>query len=190
MFSVGKALVSEAIIENKFICDLNACQGACCVAGAYGAPLEAAETVILSDIFEAVQPYLSPEGIDAIQEQGLFVKGIDGSMETPLIDGKACAYAVFTADGTAKCGLEVAYKAGATSWKKPISCHLYPIRIREYASFTAVNYHQWEICDPACRLGQELSVPLYKFVKEALIRKFGEAWYNELEALANDASGG
>ena len=107
-------------------------------------------------------------------------------MGNPLVNNNECAYVVFSDNGIAKCGLEAAYEAGATQWKKPISCYLYPVRTREYSEFTAVNYHKWEICDPACALGEELKVPIYKFVKDALIKKFGEDWYKELEQVATE----
>ncbi|WP_222983450.1 DUF3109 family protein [Flagellimonas meishanensis] len=184
MFQIGKTVVSEEIIAHDFVCNLTACKGACCVGGEYGAPLEDEETAMLQNIFEKVKPYLRPEGIAAIEEQGAFVKGEDGEWETPLVGNQECAYVTFSDAGVAKCGLETAYEAGATQWKKPISCHLYPVRTRAYSSFTAVNYHRWEICDPACVLGKELKVPIYKFVKEALVRKFGETWYRELEEVA------
>ncbi len=186
MFQLGKTIVSEEIIENDFICNLSACKGACCVDGDAGAPLEDKETEILVDIYAKVKPFLRPEGIKVIEEEGAFVKGDDDEWETPLINGSECAYAFFDDKNTAKCGIEEAYNQGKIKWKKPVSCHLYPIRIREYTELTAVNYHKWEICDPACSLGEELKVPVYKFVKEALIRKFGEDWYAELETVAQD----
>lgn len=186
MFQIGKTIVSEEIIENDFVCNLSACKGACCIDGDAGAPLEDKETEILVDIYQDVKPFLRAEGIAAIEEQGAFVKGEDGEWETPLVNGSECAYVVFSNNGTAKCGLEDAYNEGITSWKKPVSCHLYPVRTREYSEFTGVNYHKWEICDPACSLGEELKVPVYKFVKEALIRKFGEEWYSELEIVAQE----
>lgn len=185
MFQLGKTIVSEEIIENDFVCNLTACKGACCVDGNAGAPVADDETDTLRDIFDQVRPYLRPEGIAAIEEQGPYVKGDDGEWETPLVNGNECAYVTFSDQGVAKCGIEEAYEQGAVSWKKPISCHLYPVRVREYTELTAVNYHKWEICDPACALGEELKVPIYKFVKEALIRKFGADWYAELEEVAN-----
>jgi len=184
MFQLGKTIVSEEIIENDFVCNLSACKGACCVDGNAGAPVDDEETDILEDIFDKVKPFLRPEGVAAIKEQGTFVKGDDGEWETPLVNGSECAYVTFAENGTAKCGIEKAYGQGAVTWKKPVSCHLYPIRIREYSELTAVNYHKWEICDPACALGEELQVPIYKFVKDALIRKFGADWYAELEQVA------
>ena len=188
MFELGKTVVSEEILENHFVCDLNACKGACCIDGNAGAPLDESETQILNDLFEDLVPFLRPEGVQAIRDQGSFVKGDDGDWETPLIDQNECAYVVFSEQGIAQCGIENAYKAGATNWQKPLSCHLYPVRIREYTMLTAVNYHKWEICDPACSLGDSLKVPIYKFVKDALIRKFGAQWYEELEKTARRLS--
>ncbi|MEM1258082.1 MAG: DUF3109 family protein [Bacteroidota bacterium] len=184
MFQISNTLISEEILENNFVCNLSACKGACCVDGQSGAPLEEEETKILQENYEKVKPFLRREGIEAIEAQGPFVKGFDGEWETPLVNNMECAYVTFDKKGIAKCGLEEAYNTGATDWKKPISCHLYPIRIQKYTAFTAVNYHKWTICDPACALGEELKVPIYKFVKEALVRKFGQVWYNELEFVA------
>ncbi len=185
MFQIGKTIISEEIIEKDFVCNLSACKGACCIDGDAGAPLEEKETEILVDIYADVKPFLRAEGIKAIEEHGAFVKGEDDEWETPLVNGSECAYVIFSENKITKCGLEEAYNNGATQWRKPVSCHLYPVRVKEYTELTAINYHKWEICDPACSLGEELKVPIYKFVKEALIRKFGETWYSELEVVAN-----
>ncbi|MBM1105384.1 DUF3109 family protein [Aurantibacter crassamenti] len=186
MFQIGKTIVSEEIIEKDFVCNLNACKGACCIDGNAGAPLEDKETEILVDIYSRVKPFLRPEGIAAIEDQGAFVKGDDGEWETPLVNESECAYVIFDEKNITKCGIEEAYNQGAIPWKKPVSCHMYPVRVREYTELTAVNYHKWEICDPACSLGAELKVPIFKFVKEALIRKFGKVWYAELEKVAEE----
>jgi hypothetical protein len=186
MFQLGKTIVSEDIIEKDFVCNLNACKGACCIDGEAGAPLDEIETKILEDIYPIVKPYLRPEGIAAIEAQGTHIKNDFGELETPLIDEADCAYVIFDEHNTALCGIEEAYNQGDIKWKKPISCHLYPIRVKDYSEFSAVNYHKWQICDDACTLGQELQVPIYKFVKEALIRKFGENWYAELEKVAEN----
>ena len=183
MFQLGKTIVSEEIIENDFLCNLSACKGACCIDGEAGAPLEEEELKILMDIYPKVKPFLSKKGKKAIEEQGLFVTH-EGEYETPLVKGKDCAYVFLNEKGTALCGIEEAYNQGEIDWKKPVSCHLYPVRVQDYSEFSAVNYHKWEICDDACSLGKELQVPIYKFVKEALIRKFGEDWYEELEKVA------
>ncbi len=184
MFQLGKTIVSEELLENEFVCNLSACKGACCVDGEAGAPLEEAETTILQKIYPNVKPFLRKEGIAVIEKKGPYVKGWDGEWETPLIGGNECAYVIFDDKGTALCAIEEAYNQGEIDWKKPISCHLYPVRVKQYSEFAAVNYHKWHICDDACSLGQELGVPVYKFIKQALIRKFGEAWYKELEEVA------
>ncbi|MFO7719534.1 MAG: DUF3109 family protein [Gillisia sp.] len=184
MFQIGKTIVSEEIVQKDFLCNLSACKGACCIAGDAGAPLEEKETKILEEIYPLVKPFLRKKGIEAIERQGTSVIGEDGEFETPLVDGADCAYVTFDNRGTALCGIEEAYNQGEIKWKKPVSCHLYPVRVQEYSEFAAVNYHHWEICDDACTLGKELQVPVYKFVKEALIRKFGEDWFMELEKAA------
>ena len=185
MFQLGKTIVSEDVIEKDFMCNLSACKGACCIDGDAGAPLDADEAKILEDIYIKVKPFLRKEGIDAIESQGVYVTTDEGELETPLINGADCAYVIFDEKKVALCGIEEAYNQGQVSWKKPVSCHLYPIRVQDYSEFSAVNYHKWQICDDACALGKELQIPIYKFVKEALIRKFGEDWYMELEKVAN-----
>ena len=184
MFQLGKTIVSEDIIQKDFVCNLSACKGACCVDGDAGAPLELDETKILEDIYPKVKPFLRKEGIAAIEKQGTYTTNDFGEHETPLINGADCAYVMFDKKGTALCAIEEAYNQGVIDWKKPVSCHLYPVRVKDYTEFSAVNYHKWEICDDACTLGKELQVPVYKFVKQALIRKFGEDWYMELEKVA------
>ena len=184
MFQLGKTIVSEEILEKDFVCNLNACKGACCVEGEAGAPLEEHELDELRDNFQKIRPFLEDKGLQAIKEQGLFTTNELGEHETPLIDSKDCAYVIHDEQNHALCGIEEAYNQGAVQFKKPISCHLYPIRIRQYSEFAAVNYHKWEICDDACALGKELQVPIYQFVKQALIRKFGDKWYQELEGVA------
>ena len=185
MFQLGKTIVSEDIIEREFVCNLTACKGRCCIDGEAGAPLEEEELKLLLDIYPKVKPLLRKKGIAAIEDQGLFTLTKDG-YETPLIGNKDCAYVIFDKNKTAKCGFEEAYNQGIINWKKPLSCHLYPVRVMNYSEFSAVNYHKWPICDDACVLGKELQVPVYRFVKEALIRKFGEDWYAELEIVAEN----
>lgn len=184
MFQLGKTIVSEDIIKTDFLCNLSACKGACCVDGDAGAPLEQEEVQILKDIYPRVKPFLRKAGIAAIEEQGTSIVTENGELETPLINGADCAYVIFDEKKTALCGIEEAYNQGEISWKKPLSCHLYPVRVKDYSEFSAVNYNKWYICDDACTLGKELQVPVYKFVKEALIRKFGEDWFIELEKVA------
>lgn len=181
MILVGNAVLSDDIKENFFVCDLEACKGACCVEGDAGAPLEDDETKILEDIYPLVKDYLTEEGRKVIEEQGTWVVDGVGDKVTPTIgDNRECAYALYDDRGILKCGIEQAYLDGKTTWKKPISCHMYPIRVTKYDDFEALNYDRWHICDSACALGSSLQVPIYKFLKDALIRKYGEAWYQEL----------
>lgn len=173
-------MVSEELFSKEFVCNIDKCKGACCVEGDAGAPLEEEELKILDDIYEEIKPYLRREGIEAIEKQGKYLKDDDGEWVTPLVNGKECAYVIFDEKGIAKCGIEKAWEAGATKFRKPISCHLYPVRLKKYKDFTALNYHVWSICADACVLGKELGVNIAHFVKDALIRKFGETWYEEL----------
>lgn len=181
MIQIDDTIISEDILDYDFVCNLTACKGACCIEGDAGAPVEENELLIMKEIYPIVKPYLRPEGILSIENQGVYVKGEDGEWETPLINGGECAYVIYDENNTALCGIEQAYNDGKIQWKKPISCHLYPIRLHQYSTFTAVNYNRWSICSQACELGKSLQVPVYKFVKNALIRKFGEEWYAQLE---------
>jgi hypothetical protein len=181
MILVGNAVLSDDIKENFFVCDLEACKGACCVEGDSGAPLEDDETKILEEIYPFVKDYITEEGRQVIAAQGTWVIDSDGDKVTPTLGAnRECAYALYDDRGILKCGIEQAYLDGKISWKKPISCHLYPIRVTKYDQYDALNYNRWHICDPACQLGKSLQVPLYVFLKEALVRKYGEAWYAEL----------
>lgn len=184
MIEIGRTLISDELVEKKFVCDLNACKGACCVHGDSGAPLEDDEAKMLKKIYPSVKPYMTEKGIQAVEKQGEWITDSDGDKVTPLVGGnKECAYTVFE-KGMALCGIEKAWKDGKIKFQKPISCHLYPVRITSYKKFDAVNYEVWNICKPACACGEKLEVPVYKFVKTALLRKFGSAWYKKLEAAA------
>lgn len=186
MILVENTVISDDVAEKFFVCNLEKCKGACCVEGDLGAPLEESELPILEEIYEQVKPYLSKEGIEAIEKQGKYIKDWEGDFSTTTIDEKECAYAIYDERGILKCGIEQAYLDGKISWKKPISCHLYPIRITKYDEYEAINYNRWSICSDACELGEKLSVPVYQFLKEPLIRKYGEKWYKELEHEAKD----
>lgn len=180
MIIVDNTYISEDILEKFFVCNLDKCKGACCVEGDLGAPLELDELPILQNILEKIKPYLSPEGVKAIEAQGTYIEDWEGDYSTPTINHRECAYAIYDEKGHLKCGIEVAHQAGVIDFPKPISCHLYPIRITKYEAYDAINYHQWHICTPACDLGQALAVPLYIFLKNPLIRKYGQAWYDAL----------
>ncbi|MGA0941498.1 MAG: DUF3109 family protein [Flavobacteriaceae bacterium] len=184
MIQIGSTLVSDELLTEAFVCDLNACKGACCVEGEYGAPLTRDEANELAALKDQIAPYLSEEGKATIADQGAWVTGEDGDLETPLMPTGHCAYVIEDADKKLKCGLESVHQEGILSFKKPVSCHLYPVRVQQYSSFEAVNYHRWDICGAACTLGSSLKVKVYVFVKEALVRKFGAEWYAALEKAA------
>ncbi|MCH7410372.1 DUF3109 family protein [Belliella sp. DSM 111904] len=187
MILVGNAVISDDIKDQFFVCDLEKCKGACCVEGDAGAPLEDEETQIIEEIYPIVKEYITQEGRDAIDRQGTWVIDKDGDKGTPTIgDNRECAYALYDEKGVLKCGIEQAYLDGKIAYKKPISCHLYPIRVKKYDGFEALNYDRWDICSAACVLGTQLGVPVYKFLKDALIRKFGADWYDELVAEIED----
>lgn len=181
MITVQNTLLSDDIAEKNFVCNLEACKGACCVKGEAGAPLENREREILDEIYPEIKSYLSEKGIAAIEANGTWVLDEEGDYTTTCVEGdKECAFTIF--DGrVAKCGIEHAWKDGVIDFQKPISCHLYPIRITQYPEFDILNYDRWDICSAACTLGDEFKVPLYKFLKTALVRKYGEEWYGELE---------
>jgi len=185
MYIIGNIVVSEDVTEEQFACNLNACKGACCWEGEYGAPLEEDERGILEKLYPEVSPYLTTEGRAAIAAQGLFTKNEQvGGWDTTLVDNKACAYMTLNDQGMAQCGIEQAHRDGKINWKKPISCHLYPIRVtsKPEANFEALNYDVWDICSAACTRGEKEKIRVYEFARPALIRKYGEAWYEELKA--------
>jgi hypothetical protein len=176
MLIVKDCIISEDIAERRFRCDLAQCKGQCCVDGDCGAPLEEAEIAILEQILPEVEPYMTQEGLKVVHEEG--VSTLDNAAEpcTPLVNNRECAYVAWGTDGTAYCAIEQAYRDGKIQFMKPISCHLYPIRVDEFGEFKALNYHQWDICRCAMAKGE----PLYQYLKEPLIRRFGQDWYDEL----------
>ena len=182
MILIGEAVITEDIKDKNFVCNINKCKGACCVEGDLGAPLNLDELPIMEEIYDKVKPYLSEAGIKAIEEQGVYIKDWEDDYSTTTVNEKECAYAIYDEKKILKCGIEQAYNDGKINFQKPISCHLYPIRITSYDQYDALNYDRWDICDAACELGDKLGVPLYKFVKDALIRKYGTDWYQELVA--------
>jgi hypothetical protein len=186
MIKIDDTLVADDIVQKDFVCNLSACKGACCVKGDAGAPVEESEIYTLEAIYDNVKPYLRDEGIKAIEEQGITVRSSFDEPETPLVNGEECAYVTFAEDGTALCGIEKAYRDGKVDFKKPVSCELYPVRTKKLTTVTALNYDRWDICDPACQLGSELQIPIYKFTKNALERKFGQKWYQKLESAADE----
>ena len=186
MIQIDDKLISEDLFSEEFVCNLAKCKGICCVEGDAGAPLDEDETKIIDEIYPKIKPYLRPEGIQAIEEQGTYTLDFEGDLVTPLVNNAECAYVIFDEKGYTKCAIEKAYEDGVIDWQKPISCHLYPIRITEYSNFSAINYHEWDICSDACTLGKELGVKVYQFLKKPLIRKYGEEFYQTLSEAAEE----
>lgn len=184
MIEVDDKIISFDVFEKQFVCDLSSCKGACCVEGDAGAPLTDEELDILPYIFNEVKPYMRTEGVKEIEKQGFFVVDPDGDNTTPLVNNKECVFVVFDENEMAKCTIEQAYNDGKIDFKKPISCHLFPIRIKEYRDFDAINYEAINICKPACDCGEQLQIPVYSFLKEPLIRLYGEEWYSKLTEAA------
>lgn len=180
MIQVENVILSEDLFEEYFVCDLAACKGACCVEGDAGAPIEKEEIDEIEANLENIKTYLPEKGVRTLEKLGIYEKDTDGDLVTTLNDGKECAFTVFREDGTALCGIEAAYRDGKSTFKKPISCHLYPIRIAKLHDYDALNYHRWQICEPACECGSKLKVKVFQFAKEPLIKKYGEAWYQQL----------
>lgn len=184
MIQIDDKVVSSEIIENKFCCDVVKCKGLCCVHGSSGAPLSAEEAIILDEILDRIKPYMVPAGLESINKQGTSVTDSDGDLVTPLIDGKECAYVVFQ-DGIATCAIEKAWFDKKVEFRKPISCQLYPIRVKDYETFSALNYDIWDVCAPARALGEEKGIPVYQFLKDAIIRAYGEDFFLQLEDAEN-----
>jgi Protein of unknown function (DUF3109) len=186
LVEIGDKVVSTQIFERKFVCDLNACKGACCIEGDAGAPLTFEEVSVLEDDLEVIKPYMREEGLKAVEEQGVFYMDQENEPVTTLVNGAECAFVYFDEQGITKCSIEQAHIDGKTDFKKPISCHLYPIRVKKFNDFKALNYDTWSICSDACDLGEKLGVPVYIFLKEPIIRAFGEDFFDELEIVSKE----
>jgi hypothetical protein len=187
MIAIDNVLVSDEVVKEQFVCDLNKCKGGCCVDGDAGAPLTRQELDNINEVYETVLPYLTEEGRKELERQGRYVYDKEFGWVTPTIAGKICVYGITDARGIVKCGIEQAYLDGKISWKKPISCHLFPVRITKSrrGDTEYVNYEPREdLCSAACSLGKKLKVPVYVFLKDALVRKYGKAFYDALEATA------
>jgi hypothetical protein len=184
MILLENTIVSEDILEKNFICNLAACKGACCIEGDSGAPITQDELEILESELENIKPYLTAVSLEAIKTQNFWEKDTDGDLVTTCLPTGECNFSLRDEAGMLKCGIEQAYRDGKASIQKPLSCHLYPIRISNVGEFEALNYHRWDICKPACKLGEEHQVAVYQFLKEPLIRKFGADWHNELDEIA------
>lgn len=186
MIQIEDIVVSSDILTEKFICNLEACQGECCIEGDAGAPVEKNEVAELEKVLPVVWDELSPEAQAVIKKQGVVYTDQDGDLVTSIVDNKNCVFTCYDEKGCCYCAIEKAYREGKCNFYKLISCHLYPIRIENYGPYTAVNYHRWDVCKAAVILGKMKGVPVYQFLKEPLIRKFGADWYQMLSDCAEE----
>lgn len=183
LVQIDDKIMSTELFEKQFVCDLNACKGACCVEGDAGAPMTLEEVDILEEHLEEIKPFMRPEGIAAVEKTGVFYMDQWNEPATTLVNNKECAFVYFDEAGITKCAVEKAYIEGKIDWKKPISCHLYPIRVSKVGDMLALNYNEWDICSPACACGEALKVPVFRFLKEPLIRAYGESFFEGLCAI-------
>ncbi|MGC4035347.1 MAG: DUF3109 family protein [Chitinophagaceae bacterium] len=189
MIVIDNIMVSDDIISEQFVCDLAKCKGGCCEEGDAGAPLEDEEMDIILSVYEKVKPYLPEASVLEIEKKGKFVNHKEFGWVTPTLgsDSEICVYGYRDEKGIIKCAFEQAYYDGVIEWKKPISCHLFPVTTNKgkHGNYERVNYEPREkLCKPACSLGKKLKVPVYEFLKEALIRKYGAAFYDVLDRIA------
>ena len=179
-------LVSSELFSKQFVCNLSACKGACCVEGDTGAPLEKSEIKLIEGSLDKIKTFMTPEGIEAVNEIGVSYLDSWEDPVTTLVKGKECAFVFYDEQGITKCSIEKAYREGVIPFNKPISCHLYPIRVKKYKEYESLNYDRWSICKDACTLGKELKVPVYKFLKEPLVRAYGANFFSEMEKVAQE----
>jgi hypothetical protein len=187
MIIIEDKLVSDEVLEKQFVCDLLACRGGCCEEGDAGTPLEKEELKKINEHYGNIKPYLTKEGIATIEAKGFYQYNTEFGWVTPAIEGKMCAYGRRDENGIIKCGMEQAFLDGKTDFRKPLSCHLYPIKTKKTATHELVNYEPREkLCNPGCLLGEKLKVPVYEFLKEALTRKYSREFYNALDSAAKE----
>lgn len=186
MLQIKDTLVSLDLIERYFCCDLDACLGACCIEGDSGAPVTEAECDAIRRVLPAVEPLMLPSGRDAVRRSGVSYIDVEGDLVTTIVDGRNCAFTCYAPGGKCLCALEQAFREGKTNFCKPQSCHLYPVRLKQYDGFLAVNYHRWKICKPAEVLGRKKGIRAYQFLREPLINRFGQEWYDELCLVAGE----
>lgn len=186
MIQVGDVIVSMDCISERFCCDLDDCKGECCIEGDAGAPLELEEVAAIEEALPAVWPMLSATAQAVIDRQGVAYTDDEGDLVTSIVNGKDCVFTCYDDRGYCYCALEKAYREGKSRFFKPISCHLYPIRVKKLRGGVALNYHRWEVCRMAVLKGRQLDMPVYKFLKEPLVRRFGAAWYAELDEVVQE----
>jgi hypothetical protein len=186
MIQIDDVVIGLDVLREKFLCNLDVCKGACCIEGDAGAPVEQDEVEKLEQILPIIENELTQEAQEVIKEQGVVYIDEEGDLVTSIVNGKDCVFTCYDERGYCYCAIEKAYREGKTDFYKPVSCHLYPIRVGNFGKYKALNYHRWDICKAAVLLGEKEDVPVYKFLKEPLIRKFGEAWYAELVDAAKE----
>lgn len=180
MLQIQNTLVSLDVVEKFFCCDLDACKGQCCVEGDAGAPVTAEEDMRIKNALPSFVEYMSSKGREEVEARGTSYIDEEGDLVTTIVDGKDCAFTCYNEHGVCLCAIEKAHRLGKIGNLKPISCSLYPIRLTQYPSFIAVNYHKWSVCEPALECGKKNGIRLYEFLKEPLIRRFGKEWWDEL----------
>ena len=186
MLQINVTIICFDLFEVQFVCNLQACKGACCIEGDAGAPLEQEEIEKIQEILPLIWDDLTAVSKEVIRNQGIYYIDEDNEPVTSIVNGRECVFTYTDESGVCKCAIEKAYRADKTDFSKPVSCHLYPVRVQQYHDFHAVNYHKWSICSCAVDLGRKLKVPVYQFLKEPLIRKFGQDWYKQLEIAAKE----
>ncbi|MDD2284318.1 MAG: DUF3109 family protein [Paludibacter sp.] len=186
MLQINDTIISFDLFEERFVCDLNACKGACCIEGDAGAPLEPEEIEKIQEILPLIWDDLTEVSKEIIRNQGISYIDEENEPVTSIVNGRECVFTYIDDSGICKCAIEKAFREGKTDFPKPVSCHLYPVRVQQYNDFQAVNYHRWSICGCGIDLGRKLKVPVYQFLKEPLIRKFGEDWYEQLLVAAKE----
>ena len=186
MFLIQNTLVSLDVLEKEFCCDLDKCRGCCCIEGDAGAPISDEEVKQIETILPILLPEMTKEAREVVERQGISYLDPSGERVTSIVNDKDCIFARTDHNGWCYCLIEKAYNAGKIGFKKPISCHLYPIRLTRVGDMTGVEYHRWDICHCARQLGKKLHTPLYQFLREPLVRRFGEAWFDELELTATE----
>jgi len=186
MVEIEDKIISDELFEKKFVCDLQKCKGGCCVEGDSGAPLKSREIKEIANNLSIIKSEMSTKGLNSIKNNVFHYVDSDGDKVTKLVDGKECVFVVFDKNNIAKCSIESAYRKNKINVNKPISCHLYPVRVKKYDSFTAVNVDSWHVCKPACECGTELNVPVFKFLKDAIVRSWGLDFFHHLDSVYNE----
>ena len=180
MLSIDHVIISDEVLNQRFACDLFVCKGMCCVAGDAGAPLEEEEVGILEDYLDDIKPYMSKESVQLVEQNGVFDYDIDGVLVTPLINDNECVFTYFESS-IAKCAIEKAFEEGKTDFKKPISCHLYPVRVKKFDYYERLDYHRWDVCECARKHGKRLKISIFDYLSEPLARRYGKGWIKKVK---------